>query len=106
MVICSAGLNDERRTQTEENNLDLNGKQKTALWLGVALVVTSGMFPPWKDAAGMPCHYAPIFSPPATPGNPVDVDFSRLLVTWVMAVAITIGMVLTGKETKGKDGDG
>jgi hypothetical protein len=78
----------------------LNQSQKTALWLGIALVVAAGVCPPWKSN-GTPLPYALIFHPPASVENAdVHIDFERLAVQWLMAAVLTAGLIASTEKGK------
>lgn len=78
----------------------LNSKQKTGLWLGVTLAIVMGCYAPWQ-VDGAPGPYAPIWEPPtaglSTRGS-AQIDFSRLILEWVMAGLLGFGLVMTAQE--------
>ena len=87
----------------------MNGRAICVLWLGIAVIVAMGLYPPWAI-----CHssttkwsdgkqegytavffygYRFLFDPPTTGSG--FVDLSRLTVQWVIVAVITLGVVLT-----------
>lgn len=75
----------------------LNRNQLASLWFGVLLIVAMGLMPPWREATHERnlLTYAMIFSPPPPTPSGVTIDFSRLIVEWVLAVVLTGGMIAT-----------
>lgn len=86
----------------------LNEKQKAGLWLGIAIAVAMGSYPPWKENGqdGNPAAYAPIYAPPARlAGRPaLTVDLSRLLLQWSMVGFVIAGLMTTHNEAHRKAG--
>src|SRR5579871_3995175 len=76
----------------------LNSKQKTGLWMGIAMAIAMGVNPPWVEGGpgGAPGPYAPIYAPPpsAAGHQPMQIDYSRVLMEWAMAAFLTVGMVM------------
>jgi hypothetical protein len=80
---------------------------KTALWVGIVIIVAMSLFPPWvvfqtSSSRGVVYSgytvvyskgYAPLFMPPESYNS--FVDLSRLVVQWVIVAAITLGLVVT-----------
>jgi hypothetical protein len=81
--------------------MNLNDRQQSIVSLGVALFVLMSLIPPWKyslDASGVvysrPARYAFIGSPPepeaaVTLAGGVEIDFSRLILQWLVVGAAT-----------------
>ena len=101
----------------------MNRKQKICLWLGIAVIVLMGLFPPWL-VEGHRVEYWSIFAPPShlRPVYPYDLldevagtpryESSRLtaeIVTdylfaqWLMVAAITGGFIITFQDRRPKD---
>ncbi len=87
----------------------MNKNQKTFLWIGIAIIVLAGAFPPWiykivnyvgtnQRNAG----YSFIFKPPTAIPYLwyVCVDTSRLYIQWVVTAVITSGFIMTFKDNK------
>lgn len=92
----------------------MNCKQLVVLWVGIIAIVLMGLFPPWcypinvnglrsRKNAGYHC----IFDPPMGKGKTdlaelmgASIDFHRLTVLWIMASAVTGGLVVTLKGKK------
>jgi hypothetical protein len=77
----------------------MNDRQRKNLWLGVLAMVMIGIYPPWKEfgAAEKPSVFAPINQPPALSAGAtrLDIDFSRLGIEFLLAAAVTAGLVVT-----------
>ena len=78
----------------------MNSKQKFVFLLGVVVIATMGLYPPWKEAGptGLPIQYAPIFAPP-TPldaSKGLEIDLKRLLLQAGVAAILTGGLVAAG----------
>lgn len=83
----------------------MNKKQIIVLWIGIAVIVIMGIFPPWivgqtilspKDGG-----YRFVLSHPEVRSlDCYSLNTSRLLVQWIMVVAITGGLLVTLKEKK------
>ena len=79
--------------------------QKTFLWIGIAVIVAMGLFPPWvvgqsvlspKDAG-----YHFILNPPkARRPEFTGLNTSRLVVQWAMVTVVTGGLLVTFKDKK------
>ena len=87
----------------------MNRKQKTFLWIGIAVIVLMGIFPPWISKVEIlnstnqrNAGYGCILNPPTTnsPTWYVRIDTSRLSVQWVVIAVITSGLILTFKGKK------
>ena len=77
----------------------MNDRQRKNLWLGVLAMVMIGIYPPWKEfgAVEKPSVFAPINQPPALSAGAtrLDIDFSRLGIEFLLAAAVTAGLVVT-----------
>ncbi len=95
----------------------MNKKQLIVMWVGIAIVVLMGIFTPWVAIEEATHHYLGyrfILSPPDEtwflhlrdkPG--IDqigiVDFTQLLIQWIMVSVIVGGLIITFKDKKSKD---
>jgi hypothetical protein len=83
----------------------MNRKQKICLWVGIAVIVTMGIFPPWMITGGsqgcLPMGYSFILNPPS-PANLCRIDASRLCIQWVMVAVVTGGLIFTFGDKKPK----
>lgn len=75
----------------------MNSKQKFVFLLGVVVIATMGLYPPWKEAGptGLPVQYAPVFAPP-TPldaSKGLEIDLKRLLLQVGVAAILAGGLV-------------
>jgi hypothetical protein len=93
----------------------LNRNQLSCLWFGVLLIIAMGLVPPWREATGARnlLDYAVIFMPPpSTLTSGVTIDFSRLVVEWILALVLTGGLIATfqsegeGRHELAKSGSG
>ena len=91
----------------------LNSRQLASLWGGIAAIALMGLMPPWREAAGLgqPLTYAPIFNPPIS-ATGVNIDYGRLSVQWLIAIAVTGGLLASyqkiaqsGSSVKTSDDD-
>jgi len=101
----------------------MNKKQIIILWIGIAVIVLMGLFPPWL-VEGHRVEYWSIFAPPShlRPVYPHDLldevagtpryESSRLnaeIVTdylfaqWLMVTAITVGLIITFQDRRPND---
>ena len=102
----------------------MNDKQKKCLWVGIALIVVMGLFPPWvlereeKKYLGYdrgdkweytiePGPYSWIGDPPRTknfPGllriRPKFVDLYRLGIQYFVVAVVTAGLIITLRDKK------
>lgn len=89
----------------------MNGKQKLCLWIGIAVIVLMGLFPPWMAArpgggdyvAG---GYAFILFPRDQYGEPLwlaRIDFAQLAAQWAMVAVVTGGLIVTFADKKSRD---
>ncbi len=88
----------------------LNWKQTVALWVGIGICVVMGLIPPWKITfhaqrytVERPVGYGFLLLPPCEGRGTCNVglDFSRLLLQWMLVGLVVGGLVLTWKERKG-----
>ena len=87
--------------------MNLNGKQRKIVVVGVLLFVLMGLFPPWTYTLDVqsthrekPAGYALIISPPGpekdAPAFGVKIDISLLVIQWLVLVTATgLGMFIT-----------
>lgn len=77
----------------------LNEKQKSAIWLGVTLIIAMNFYPPWQEKGGNPSSYAPIYAPPAPiEGHPpLTIDYPRLLLQWSMVGFLVAGLLTSAQ---------
>ncbi|MCK5708093.1 MAG: hypothetical protein KAI43_10610 [Candidatus Aureabacteria bacterium] len=93
----------------------MNFKQKIVLWIGIAIIVGMGIFPPWKVERGKKSNmfnevfnddkYTPsliisngyhfLFNPPS---RAKGIDVGRLFVQIGLVTIITGGLLLTIKK--------
>ena len=75
----------------------MNSKQKFVFLLGVVVIATMGLYPPWKEAGptGLPVQYAPVFAPPTPldPSKGLEIDLKRLLLQVGVAAILAGGLV-------------
>ena len=75
----------------------MSASRKSVVWIGVVLIVGSGLCPPWVSLWGpsgalrKPIGYYWIFLPP-TEGF-VTLDMPRLLVEWALVVAVSAALL-------------
>jgi hypothetical protein len=93
--------------------MTLNLKQIRILIAAGVIFIAMGTFPPWTYTLDLesvhrekPAGYALIVSPPPpekdAPAYGVQIDFSRLLIQWLILVAATGGLFLVTKEPDSK----
>lgn len=103
----------------------MSTKQKICLWIGIAVIVLMGLFPPWL-VEGHRVEYWSIFAPPyhyvnnvedlldKIAGHQVQVRESRqrlpaeivtdyLFAQWLMVAVITGGLIITFQDKRTKD---
>jgi hypothetical protein len=99
----------------------MNLKQKTALLIGIIIIILMGIYPPWCIYYDTPRQkkcigYAFITTPAITkmntpywmgyPESPTydkkadDIDYIRLVFQWAMVVIVTSGFLLMFKDKK------
>jgi hypothetical protein len=92
----------------------MNQNQKICLWIGIVVIVTMGLFPPWISRAvgSRPTEELPKYSflllpPPAQNlGNGVSrhqIYMTRLVIQWLMVAIVTGGLMPTLADKKPKD---
>jgi hypothetical protein len=94
----------------------MNGKQQVALWAGITLLVVMSLFPPWAEIVNLegrrierPAGYTSIFEPPQPTSESeawrrwtsMRIDFSRLLIQWVIVTVVTGGAIITLRDRDG-----
>jgi polyferredoxin len=93
----------------------MNKKQKKVIWIGLIIFILMGLFPPWIDdvecfnPSSEPSHsggtvfvtrsYGFLFIPPR---GMAFVDLTRLLVQWLLVIAVTAWMVYLKGDQKHK----
>jgi|ERR1017187_7306655 hypothetical protein len=65
---------------------DMDAKHKTIVWIGVGLILLAGIYPPWFHGRG---SYDWLF---ARAYGTARVDFTRLLIEWIMIGVFTAGL--------------
>jgi hypothetical protein len=78
----------------------MNKKQKNVMWIGIALIVVMGIFPPWAisdQGSFAMLGYGFILSPPK---NACHINTSHLYVQWIMVTVVTGGLVVTFMDKK------
>jgi len=86
----------------------MSREQKIALWVGVALIVLAGLFPPWiylknKHSVPQPADFGLLFWPPL---ESTSIDISRLLVIWATIAVVTLAAVVTLTERRVRSASG
>jgi len=84
--------------------------QLIVLWVGIAIVVLMGIFPPWvaiAEASHFYLGYSFILSPPEEMKRGemhiAVIELTRLLTQWIMVAVIVGGLIITFKDKKPKD---
>ncbi len=80
----------------------MNRKQIIILWVGIAIFVLMGLFPPWvvyEQGHLYFLHKLTLFSPIRT-NNGSRIDVPRLCVQWAMVAVVTSGLLITLKDKK------
>lgn len=67
------------------------------MWIGIALIVAMGLYPPWQEIGGNPTGYGFLYSPPLTPGHFLKLDWSRLLLQWSLIGFVTAGLLASAQ---------
>lgn len=75
----------------------MSKKQKIILWVGIAVIVLMGLFPPRISAYGFR-GYGFLLSNTSDYGSE-KIDFIRLAIQWVIIAIPTIGGIYTTKGT-------
>ncbi len=89
----------------------MNKKQTIAMWVGIAIIVTMTVYPPFlhKNIKGHYIgngSYGLIFDPPAYSPNaitPVLIDMYRLGVQYFAVAVVTAGLIYTLRDKKPPD---
>lgn len=90
----------------------MNRKQKNCLWIGIAVIVLMGLFPPVaKRARSLVDGYGKTYGEKNRTYVAYDFIFdtrapvvlSNLITQWVIVSAITGGLIYTFKDKKPKD---
>ena len=78
----------------------MNRTQLIVMWIGVALFVLMGLFPPHKllDASGNSISMGYYFI--ISKHQPREIDAVRLCVQWAMVVIVTSGFLVILKDKK------
>lgn len=87
----------------------MNPKQKKAIFVGIALIVLMGLFPPWQEIIlypntpllTRPAGYHFILNPPESGRSfytGYGLDFLRITVQFIVIGAATAGVVLFLKD--------
>jgi hypothetical protein len=76
----------------------LNRLQLACAYGGVCAVVLTGLYPPWvqtfyRARMKRPAGYSLLFTPPQVSGGGVEIDWSRLLLQWIL-IAVVFGAVV------------
>lgn len=92
----------------------MNWKQKICLWIGIAVIVLMGLFPPWVFQVKstyvnelVDAGYAFITNPPhyLFRGDikiGASIELARLAVQWAIVAVITGGLIVTLADKKDK----
>jgi hypothetical protein len=81
----------------------MNKKQLIVMWVGIAIIILMGIFPPWiVTVQGTDNILGHAFILSRT-GRKYDINASFLFVQWIMVVAITGGLIITFKDKKPND---
>jgi len=84
----------------------MDKKQTKIMWIGIIVFVLMGLFPPYEvirkvDQAGRiiegPIKYEFFLSPPG------DIDFTRLIIQWVIVSVLTVGAIYSTRESSDKN---
>lgn len=84
----------------------MNKKQLVVMWVGIAIIVLMGLFPPWTTYGNSGDCYLThkfILFKPAERNIPARIDTGHLFVQWIIVTAITGGLIVTFKDKKTKD---
>lgn len=98
----------------------MNDRQKICLWLGIAVIVLMGIFPPTQHGFyyralyggirhenGKPPIVDHIFHPGYTflfSAKASEISLNKLIIQWGIVGAVTGGLIYTFKDKKPKDG--
>lgn len=92
----------------------MNRKQIICLWVGIAIIVLMGIFPPWITKGTMSGgsvqalpKYSFLLLPPYSDNKTGlslhQIDINKLVIQWFMVALITGGLIVTFKNEKPKD---
>ena len=74
----------------------MNTKLKIAIIICILIIVLTGLFPPFAGGRGNRIYYDFIFT------NDGRIDFIRLLIQWIIIIALAGGITLVLKETNNR----
>ena len=91
----------------------MNRKQKICLWIGIAVIVAMGIYPPWIKPIGDGCYVTPkpkysfILTPSGGEHTQAGcylgrVDTSQLFAQWLVVAVVTGGLIVTLADKKSK----
>jgi len=92
----------------------MNRKPKICLWIGIAVIVAMGIYPPWlytftaqgvnsRENAGYNCILTPPQPKEDIAPYGIILDIPRLCLQWVIIAIVTGGLIVTFKDKKTKD---
>ena len=86
----------------------MNKKQKICLWIGIAVIVLMGLYPPWirprrGDGVIETARPKDRFILTAGMRSTERVDTSQLLIQWFMVAVVSSGLIVTFADKKPKD---
>lgn len=101
----------------------MNGRQRVVMWVGIAVIVGMGLYPPWVDTLDYeglhfewPGPYSWLWEPPAArktfdinvfPNRELEtrmyatgihIDMARLLIQWACVGLVAAGLVVSLKR--------
>jgi hypothetical protein len=63
-----------------------DNRQRVIIWIGILLVLAAGAYPPWTHGKNsLDWLFAKTY-------GPAHVDFTRLLIEWIMIAIVTAGV--------------
>lgn len=96
-------------------------KQRIIIWMGMALIIGMGLYPPWNDIVvwndyrfePLATRYQWIFNPPVVPPAPKEggprkytwrsqLDTTRLLIQWTVVCVLFGGLAWTVGKRESK----
>ena len=80
----------------------MNKKQKVCLWVGIAVIVAMGLFPPWQPKPLTYIGWAYSFIVRA-PEEHNGIDVITLCIQWFVVSVIAISLIYAFRERKPKD---
>ena len=82
----------------------MNWKQKICLWVGIAVIVAMGIFPPVYHHTVFSWSNGPTVRPPKyeflLTATGSAIEYSKLFVQWAIIAVITGGLIYTFKDKK------